>query len=657
MSTLKRTASIKAVEEGISYEILYFAREALRMLARVNDRVASVTIEDPSANPVDDIVLTFVPGGHKIGGEIFDAQYIQVKKGGTAADAFSSADLADPKCKWLATDKTKQAFLPRVARRWELFNVAACLTLVTTRRWRPNDPIARHLTEGRIDEEAVFDDRRCSSVRSKWQEATGLADDQFRTFVGSICIVDGAEPMETLRTDIATLAGNLAIGDARVVPQIDDVVRGIFRSKDRTLTRNGLIRQLEAAGLPVGRPPSRIVPIAQAAQEPLRGWLPRRPYASAPLDVGAVWGMQTGAFAGVVEGVSAQAVAPRLAAAQALLHLELTSDAVAVPRRAWRLLESVSGRVDAKNVTDQLMAESPSIPRGLVVDLVDTRPATLDSLQDIARAVLRGGTDAIIVAVSRDVPRSELALEDVIHALQSAGVCVEVLNARPAGRQPLAPGGEVPLDLDVSDLQKRDWSEVEQALAAAATDAKSEIRWRSLWIAANVDDWLDCWLAAYAIGDGSELLSFSAVPDARSAATVEDVALGLLRLGRNNSGRRDEVRKALQQLDPLFDRDTRIVVSTWLAGEAAGDTSDELFVRAGLSRAVIIDSYAAHALLLQSDLLSRERLADFLKQEPAVRAILGLCTPEEWVSLNGDSAVANDIIDLRFQRPLPQHGG
>jgi hypothetical protein len=659
MPTARRTAAIKAVEEGISYELLYFAREALRMLNGVNPLVASVTIEDPGANPVDDIVLAFGPGGHKIGGEIFGAQYIQVKKGGTAADAFSSADLADPKCKWLATDKTKQAFLPRLARRWQLFEadkIAACLTLVTTRRWRQDDPIARHLTEGRVDEDAVFRDRRCSPVLRKWQAATGLTDDQLQTFVGSLCIVDGAESMEALRIDIATLARSLEIGDARVVPQIDAVVRGIFRSKDRTLDRNELIRQLEAAGLPVGRLPSRIVRVAQTVQEPLRGWLPRRPYASAPLDVGAVWGMQTGAFAGVIEGVSAQVVAARLKSAQARLYLELTP--VAVPRREWRVLESVSGRIDAKNVTDQLTAESPSIPRGLVVDLVDTRPATLDSLQDIARAMLRDGTDAIVVAVSREVSLVQLALEDVIRALEASGVSAEVLKARPVSSQPVTPAvdGQL-LDLDISDLQRHDWTEVEQALASAATNANGEIRSRSLWIAASVDDWLDCWFDAYVIGDGSELLSFSAVPHARSDATVADVALGLLRLGRNESGRRDEVRAALRQLDSLLDRDTRIVVSTWFDGGPAGDASDELFVRAGLSRSVTIDSYAGHALLLQSDLLSRERLADFLRQEPAVRAILGLCTPEEWVNLDLDGALVDDIVDLRFQRPLPKHGG
>lgn len=659
MSKFKRTAPIKAVEEGISYELLYFAREALRMLNGVYPYVQSVTLEDPAANPVDDIVLAFGPGGHTIGGEIFDAQYIQVKSGGTAADAFSSADLADPKCKWLATDKAKQAFLPRLARRWQLFDVAACLTLVTTRRWREGDPIARHLTEGRIDEDAVFRDRRCGSVLGKWQDATGFTEDQLRTFVRSICIVDGADSMETLRIDIATLARSLGIGDAQVVPQIDALVRGIFRSKDRTLNRNELIRQLAAAQLPVGKLPSRVVPVAPTAQEPLRGWLPRRPYVSAPLDVGAVWGMQTGAFACVVEGVSAHDVGARLASAQALLYLVLTRDsAVVVPRREWRVLESVSGRIDAKNVTDQLAAESPSIPRGLVIDLVDTRPATLDSLQDIARAMLRDGTDAIVVAVSRDVSSGQLALEDVIRALEPAGVSVEILKARPVSSQSLTPAADTQLlDLDISDLQRRDWTEVEQVLAAAATSANGEIRSRSLWIAASVDDWLDCWLDAYIIGDGSELLSFSAVPHARADATVGDVTLGLLRLGRNAPGRRDEVRAALERLDPLFDRDTRVVVSTWLVGGPAGNASDELFVRAGLSRAITIDSYAEHALLLQSDLPSRARLADFLKQEPAVRAILGLCTPEEWASLDLDNVLADDIVDLRFQRPLPQHGG
>ena len=105
------------------------------------------------------------------------------------------------------------------------------------------------------------------------------------------------------------------------------------------------------------------------------------------------------------------------------------------------------------------------------------------------------------------------------------------------------------------------------------------------------------------------------------------------------------------------DRDTRIVVRTWFVGGPAGDASDELFVRAGLSRAITIDSYAGHALLLQSDLLSREQLADFMQQEPAVRAILGLCTPKEWTTLDLDDALADDIVDLRFQRPLPRHGG
>jgi hypothetical protein len=660
MPTFKRTAPIKAVEEGISYELLYFARESLKMLNGVTRHVQSVTIEDPNANPVDDIVLTFARGGHKIGGEIFNAQYIQVKSGGTAAEAFSSFDLADPKCKWLATAKAKQAFLPRLAQRWQRFvadDVAACLTLVTTRRLREGDPIASHLTEGMIDDEAVFRDRGCRAVLKKWRDATVFPEDEFRAFVASICILESADPMETVRTDIAMLAQNLDIGDALVVPQIETLFREIFRSKNRKLDRNELIRQFKAAQLPIGRLPSRVVPIAPTAQAPLRGWLPRRPYASAAFDIGAVWGMQTGAFAGVLQGVSAQVVASRLASAQALLHLVLRDFSVAIPQREWRVLESVSGRIDAKNITDQLAVESPSVPRGLVIDLVDTRAVTLDSLYDISQAMLRKGTDAIVVALSPEVASAPLAVEDVLGVLSRVGASVEFLIARPLSGASQRPAAELRLlDFEITDLQRRDWTEVEQAIVVAATDADRATRSRSLWIAASIDDWLDCWLNAYVIGDGSELASFSAVPHARTDATVRDVALGLLRLGRNDAGRREEVKSALHQLDPLFTGDVRTVVRTWLTERPAGDAPDELFVRAHLSRSVNIDSYAAHAVLVQSDLPTRERLQDFLQQEPGVRAILGLCTPEEWTILDSDSVVVEEIVDLR-QRPLPQHGG
>jgi TIR domain len=379
------------------------------------------------------------------------------------------------------------------------------------------------------------------------------------------------------------------------------------------------------------RPRMHLAPIATTAQEPLHAWPLARPYSSAPFDIGAVWGMQTGAFIGIIEGVPAAAVASRLHAAQELLQQVLSrDDTLQIPRREWLILDTFSGRIDPANVVDDLNKFVPGLPRGVIVDIVDARPATLESLQDLARALLRGETDAMVVPVDRELASSLGGVAEIERVLRGSGASIEIMRATP---EP---------DAAITN-------------AAAGSDADREQKRRSLWIAANVDEWLDRWLMAYVISDGSELAALCAIPDSQGTATVRDIGLGLLRLARSAPARRTEVLAALERIETLFDRDMQTVVNAWRKEQPAADASDDLLLRAGMSRSADpTDSFAAHPLFVQSDLPTRDRLLDLLRQDARVRAMLGLCTPEEWMALRADSVAAEEAVDLRLQRPLPQ---
>ena len=191
-------------------------------------------------------------------------------------------------------------------------------------------------------------------------------------------------------------------------------------------------------------------------------------------------------------------------------------------------------------------------------------------------------------------------------------------------------------------------------------------RRESLVFATRADAWISAWLAAADLSEPSTLVELAAPADPESGIVVDPLALSLLRR-IDREGETGTSQTLFKALFPRFSRELRTVAQLHRGDlpvddflNTSGPREHRLAVRAGLapwpSRGLLacldLDRLDLWRLLTALPLDS-SRIEDVLSlQDPARRAIFGLCSASEWAAIRADSALERLVLGARQGRPL-----
>ncbi len=203
-------------------------------------------------------------------------------------------------------------------------------------------------------------------------------------------------------------------------------------------------------------------------------------------------------------------------------------------------------------------------------------------------------------------------------------------------------------------------------LRTSAHSSSPAVRRGSLIFAAQIDSRMDAWLE----GDPGEaaLEDLAGLADPAGRPVFEDIVLALMRRSRRATGAakwESILAKLSEQLGPellIVDRlrqgASQEAVDGFLLNCGPGE--HRLALRAGL------DLWPSRTLLQSLDIeqvdlwrlltalpVNSERVGDLLAiEDPACRAVFGLCTPREWQGVQRDKILASLVLDARRYRPL-----
>lgn len=203
-------------------------------------------------------------------------------------------------------------------------------------------------------------------------------------------------------------------------------------------------------------------------------------------------------------------------------------------------------------------------------------------------------------------------------------------------------------------------------LRAGARSLCHQGRRESLVFATRADAWISAWLAAADLSEPSKLVELAAPADPENGVVVDPLALALLRR-MDREGEIGASQALFKALSPRFSREFRMVTQLH-RGElpvddflnTSGPREHRLAVRAGLAPWPSRDLLACLDLdhldlwrLLTALPLDSSRIEDLLSlQDPARRAIFGLCSASEWTAIRADSALERLVLGARQGRPL-----
>ena len=220
-STTGRTASAVRIA-GDDYQHLVAWNEALEALRPDND-VVSVTVEQPDAGNVDDVVLRRRARPHR---------YIQVKH---AVDATTPVGH-----QWM-TDRAKptaSSLMEKFHRSWLHLTAdtgPAELVLVTDREIDTHDPVRRLLDCRTQLLVPSIGHTNASQGRRLWADHLNIAEDELMAFLASLRFMTG-RPLASERERAATLMWTMGLNyDQRALDSALGLVRDWVQLPERTL--------------------------------------------------------------------------------------------------------------------------------------------------------------------------------------------------------------------------------------------------------------------------------------------------------------------------------------------------------------------------------------------------------------------------------------
>ena len=220
-STTGRTRSAVRIA-GDDYQHLVAWNEALEALRPDND-VVSVTVEQPDAGNVDDVVLRRRARPHR---------YIQVKH---AVDATSPVGH-----EWMTTRSkpTASSLMEKFHRSWLHLTTdtePAELVLVTDREIDPHDPVMRRLDRRTQLLVPSIGHPNASQGRRLWADHLNIAEDDLMAFLANLRFLTG-RPLATERERAATLMWAMGLNhDQRALDSALGLVRDWVQLPERTL--------------------------------------------------------------------------------------------------------------------------------------------------------------------------------------------------------------------------------------------------------------------------------------------------------------------------------------------------------------------------------------------------------------------------------------
>ena len=239
---------------GDNYQARVFWENAFNLLLP-HTCVVEVTFEANGPKAFDDVVVKYDPPVARSGAERVSAEYHQIKWHVGTGGRFGYEDFTDPKF----IGAQSFSLLERLQQARKTAPASARFTLLTTYRVKDGDPLAALISgnDRTLLIERLFDgttDRsRMGKVRKRWREHLKLAsDDELRTVVRSLRVVDGYRSLEELREQInfkAQAVGVLACNAADSDFRYDELARQLKVRRLNSLNRESLREFCREEGL------------------------------------------------------------------------------------------------------------------------------------------------------------------------------------------------------------------------------------------------------------------------------------------------------------------------------------------------------------------------------------------------------------------------
>lgn len=622
-----RAAVPSPISQGFEYQIEHFLDRALRMLSAPEQRITAVELEDDEAAGVDDIVVYYDANIDNPDRPPANREYIQVKYKTSLSAILRGASFVDLK-EWGG----KTTLLEKMSRWWQKCGKPrdVRLTLVTDAGNDLTDPFFLYVdrSHGTIAAEFLTD-AKMAELRNRWQNVAGLDERDFASFVRCVRVDTKSASIEDVKRSVLDVARGLGMTGTQLGAALTAVGREIFHSKSRRYTPARLLALLASRGIAPTRLPLRMIQPTVAAATSLAARCEPR-FGSLTLDVGTVWGLQTGRFLGLLDGGAPERVHEAFCAAQSALERIGESSL----RRQWWLAMGF-GWYDPAEVLDNLHA---SAAIGILVEVLPIKEQ-LPYLFGLAVGLFADRERDVSLVLTFD-PGAAPVIAQLVHELRVRGL-------------------DIPTEhLTVVNTLSR--AEEEKVLATAQSGARQELS-VGLARAAQRDDLLERWLLTFGITRTDEIYELCRQPDPLHPPSVDDVALALMRIAASHDEHAVGARRCLDRISPLLDPITSRV-ARWIlnanatVAELDGDVAARLLLpRAGVGAHVLpIRAHSfdlSDAFVAQANMPTPDHVAALLSLQPQQRAVVGLCSDREWRELRGTAK--DDLVYMRHGRPLP----
>ena len=261
--------AVMARWHGDNYQARIFWENAFNLLFP-HSCVVEVTFEANGPKAFDDVVVKYDPPVARSGSERVSAEYHQVKWHVQTGGRFGYEDFIDPNF----IGAKSFSLLKRLHQARRTAPASAHFAFLTTYRIKDGDPLA-YLISGHDKTlliERLFDGTtdksRMGKVRKCWREHLKLTtDDELKTIVRGLRVLDGYRSLEELRSEInfkAQIVGVLACSAADSDFRYDELARQLKVRQLNTLNRESFLQLCRDEGLLVERTvePDSFLPIA-----------------------------------------------------------------------------------------------------------------------------------------------------------------------------------------------------------------------------------------------------------------------------------------------------------------------------------------------------------------------------------------------------------
>ena len=261
--------SVMARWHGDNYQARIFWENAFNLLLPYSC-VVEVTFEANGPKAFDDVVVKYDPPVARSGSERVSAEYHQVKWHVQTGGRFGYEDFIDPK--FIGAQST--SLLERLQQARRTAPASAHFAFLTTYRIKDSDPLANLISghDKTLLIERLFDGTtdksRMGKVRKCWREHLKLTtDDELKTIVCGLRVLDGHRTLEELRSEInlkAQVVGVLACNAADSDFRYDELARQLKVRQLNTLNRETFLQLCRDEGLLVEQAvePDSFLPIA-----------------------------------------------------------------------------------------------------------------------------------------------------------------------------------------------------------------------------------------------------------------------------------------------------------------------------------------------------------------------------------------------------------